>query len=150
MGIRPVKNWVVGCWRGYLSGARCRLAYGPADATATNCLLLQWNPDWFTFLVPAHLGSPGQRAVKRVCGCVCPSNAMIFNKLHYMTLLLFPCYMVSRLMYTVSLVCGHCVWEPTFLFRGVARFFVPNVTLIDLRVWHVPPWNLLILAIFGI
>jgi len=31
----------VGCWRGYLSGARCRLAYGPADATATHCLLLQ-------------------------------------------------------------------------------------------------------------
>jgi len=29
-GIRPVKNLVVGCWRGYLSGARCRLAYGPA------------------------------------------------------------------------------------------------------------------------
>jgi len=26
---------------------RCRLAYGPADATATHCLLLQWNPDWF-------------------------------------------------------------------------------------------------------
>ena len=40
-GIWPVKNWVVGCWRGYLSGARCRLAYGPADATATHCLLLQ-------------------------------------------------------------------------------------------------------------
>jgi len=33
--IRPVKNWVVGCWHGYLSGARCILAYGPADATAT-------------------------------------------------------------------------------------------------------------------
>jgi len=28
-------------WFGYLSGARCRLAYGPADATATQCLLLQ-------------------------------------------------------------------------------------------------------------
>ena len=25
----------------------------------------------FTFLVQAHLGSPGQRAVKRVCVCVC-------------------------------------------------------------------------------
>jgi len=25
----------------------------------------------FTFLVPAHLGSPGKRAVKRVCACVC-------------------------------------------------------------------------------
>ena len=24
----------------------------------------------FTFLVPAHLGSPGQRAVERVCVCV--------------------------------------------------------------------------------
>ena len=34
------KNQVVGCWRSYLSGARCRLAYGPADATATHCLLL--------------------------------------------------------------------------------------------------------------
>ena len=25
----------------------------------------------FTFLVPAHLGSPGKRAIKRVCVCVC-------------------------------------------------------------------------------
>jgi len=25
----------------------------------------------FTFLVPAHPGSPGLRAVKRVCVCVC-------------------------------------------------------------------------------
>jgi len=24
----------------------------------------------FTFLVPAHLGSPGKRAIKRVCVCV--------------------------------------------------------------------------------
>jgi len=28
----------------------------------------------FNFLVPAHLGSPGQRAVKRVCVCVCVSQ----------------------------------------------------------------------------
>jgi len=52
-GIRPVKNWVVGCWRGYLSGARCRLAYGPADATATHCL-----------------GRPGKAPLN---GCVCVS-----------------------------------------------------------------------------
>ena len=25
----------------------------------------------FIFLVPAHPGSPGQRAIKRVCVCVC-------------------------------------------------------------------------------
>ena len=41
---------------GYLSGARCRLAYGPADATATHCLLLQSNPDWFYL---SRTGSPG-------------------------------------------------------------------------------------------
>jgi len=28
----------------------------------------------FTFLVPAHPGSPGKRAVKRVCVCVCVIN----------------------------------------------------------------------------
>ena len=40
-GHPACKNRVVGYWCGYLSGARCRLAYGPADATATHCLLLQ-------------------------------------------------------------------------------------------------------------
>ena len=39
---RPVKKLqVVGCWHGYLSGERCRLAFSPADATATHCLWLQ-------------------------------------------------------------------------------------------------------------
>ena len=28
----------------------------------------------FTFLVPAHLGSPGKRAVKQVCVCVIHIN----------------------------------------------------------------------------
>ena len=65
-GIRPVKNRLVGCWRGYLSGVRCRLAYGLADATATHCLLIG-----FTVLVLAHMGIPGHRAVNRVCVCVC-------------------------------------------------------------------------------
>ena len=70
-GIRPVKNGVVGCWHGYLSGARCRLAYGPADATATHCLLLQWYPDWFYLSGTSSQDSPGKRAVKWVCVCVC-------------------------------------------------------------------------------
>jgi len=38
------------------AGVRCRLAYGPADATATQCLLLQYNPDWFYL---SGTGSPG-------------------------------------------------------------------------------------------
>jgi len=36
-----VRGGMVGCWRGYLPGVRCRLAYSPADATVTHCLLLQ-------------------------------------------------------------------------------------------------------------
>ena len=40
-GHLACNNWVARCWHGYLSGVRCRLAYVPADATATHCLLLQ-------------------------------------------------------------------------------------------------------------
>jgi len=60
-GIWPVKNWVVGCWHGYLSGARCRLAYSPADVSCFSKIQVG-----FTFLVPAHPGSPGKRAIKPV------------------------------------------------------------------------------------
>jgi len=57
------KNWVMRCWCGYFSGARCRLfAYGPADATAIprpNHLLLHLNPVllfwyWLTQVVPEN------------------------------------------------------------------------------------------------
>jgi len=62
----------MGCWHGYLSGARCRLAYGPADATVAHSLSLASVksrlvlPLWYWLT----RGSPGQRAVKRVCVCV--------------------------------------------------------------------------------
>ena len=68
-GIRPVKNWVVRCWRGYLSGARCRLASAqlmPLPLTVSCFSKIQID---FAFLVLAHPGSPGKRAVKRVCVC---------------------------------------------------------------------------------
>ena len=34
----------------------------------------------FTFLVPAHLGSPGRRAVKRVCVHVCVCLYVVVDK----------------------------------------------------------------------
>ena len=49
-------EWLGAGMHGYLSAARCRLAYCPADATATHCLLLQYNPDWFYL---SGAGSPG-------------------------------------------------------------------------------------------
>jgi len=49
----------------------CRFAYGLADATATHVSCFSKIQIGFTFLVPAHLGSPRQRAVKWVCVYVC-------------------------------------------------------------------------------
>jgi len=49
--ITHIWNWVMRCWCGCLSWARCRLfAYGPADATAIpkpHHLLPHWSPEWF-------------------------------------------------------------------------------------------------------
>jgi len=52
---------------GYLSGVRCRLAYAqlmPLPLTVSCFSKIQIG---FTFLVLAHPGTPGKRAVKRVC-----------------------------------------------------------------------------------
>ena len=35
----------------------------------------------FTFLVPAHPGSPGQRAIKRLCVCVCVTAFLLAEQL---------------------------------------------------------------------
>jgi len=61
----------MGCWCAYLSGARCRLAYGPADATALTVFCFSKIQTDFPFMILAHPGSPGQRAVRRVCECEC-------------------------------------------------------------------------------
>jgi len=63
-GILHVNIWVVGCWCGYLSGARCRFAYGSSDATVTHCLLLQENPDWFWYRLTRVIWDKVQRAIK--------------------------------------------------------------------------------------
>ena len=64
---RPVRNWVLGCWRGYLFAARCKwFAYGPASTTATPSSVDPWKSRIvFTFLVPAYPGCPGKKAAKR-------------------------------------------------------------------------------------
>ena len=70
-GIRPVKNWVVGCWRGVCleQGADLHMAQlMPLPLTVSCFSKIQIG---FTFLVPAHLDSPGKRAIKWVCVCVC-------------------------------------------------------------------------------
>ena len=64
----------------------------------------------FTFLVPAHLGGPGQRAVKR-CMCVCRStlNKFVFG-------------LVSRLSTWLSL---HLLLNAVLLGTAVSRYLLP-------------------------
>jgi len=53
-GRKGIRNWVVGCWRGYLSGARWRFAYAQLMPLPLTQIQIG-----FTFLVLAHPGSPG-------------------------------------------------------------------------------------------
>jgi len=123
--IRPVKNWVMGCWNGYLSGARCRLTYGPADATATHFLLIG-----FTFLVPAHPGSPEQRAVKRVCVCAARQTTLVKKRFHHyywavssqkdLYELPFASCMLWNIVHIHFDTCQHCI-----IFAAKKYIFVP-------------------------
>ena len=53
------KTWVVECWCGYLSGARCRLACGELMSLPLTVSCFSKIQIDFTFLVPAQSGSPG-------------------------------------------------------------------------------------------
>ena len=77
-GIRPVKNWAVGCWRVICLQWGADLHNSqlmPLPLTVSCFSKIQTG---FTFLVPAHLGSPGKRAIKRMCVCVLTNK----NKKH--------------------------------------------------------------------
>ena len=72
-GIRPVKNWVVGYWRGYVSGARCRRVWPSwchyhslSLASVKSRLVLPfWY--WLTRVVPEEAQlSPRDRAMRGV------------------------------------------------------------------------------------
>ena len=67
-GIRPVKNWAVGCWQ-----------LMPLPLTVSCFSKIQTG---FTFRVPAHPASPGQRAVKWVwvCWYLCCFNTSYYSK----------------------------------------------------------------------
>jgi len=60
-----------------------------------------------TFLVPAHLGSPGKRAVKRVCvcacvrACVCVLYAYIYEFVYLFIYHLFIIFIYIRIENTI-------------------------------------------------
>jgi len=73
-GHPACKNWVVGCWRGYLSGARCRLAYAqlmplPTLASVKSRLVLpfRYRLTWVVL----------EKGPLNVCVCVCVYHAAL-------------------------------------------------------------------------
>ena len=90
----------------------------------------------FAFLVPAHLGSPGKRAVKRVCVCVC--NSAYFDTITFTTTNFFAdeSYFASQMIVIVCLilfVMCLCVILELILMRRL-----PPVTtaLYSIEVWN--------------
>ena len=85
-GIRPVKTewWGAGVVICLERGADLHMAQLTPLPLTVSCfskILIG-----LTFLVPAHLGSPGQRAVKQVCVCVCfvfVSKTLSTSTFHY-------------------------------------------------------------------
>jgi len=82
-GHPACKKSVVGCWCGYLLGARCKLHMAelmPLPLTFSCSSKIQIG---FILLVPAHSGSPGQWAIKRVLmllwQCLQESSMMHLN-----------------------------------------------------------------------
>jgi len=66
------RYWVMRCWRGYLSAARCKwFAYCSADATATPSIpaSLKSRLVW-SFFKPVYPDCPGKEAVKRMSVCL--------------------------------------------------------------------------------
>jgi len=76
-------EWWVLVWLSAWS--ELQTAYGPADATATHCLLFQLSPDWFYL---SGTGSPVcvcVRACTCVCACVCAYPTMSAVPWHHDT-----------------------------------------------------------------
>jgi len=60
----------------------------------------------FTFPVPAHLGSPGKRAVKQVCMCVCVGCSACFRHSVYMCVAWRCCWLCINWTTYDSCSCG--------------------------------------------
>jgi len=81
----------------------------------------------FTFLVPAHPGSPGQRAVKRVCVCVC-CIAGAFIVVPSGQLIATQCDKNWKILLERNVAAAFFCWCPLVLFCSLA--------VLDPRVGH--------------
>ena len=92
----------------------------------------------FTFLVLAHPGSPGQRAIKRVCVCVLPwlQRCIWFGSLFFIffSALILPVDDRKGISPLKTKACATYPWsivQPTWL------FFLQNCAMVDVSDWRV-------------
>ena len=122
-------NWVVGYWRGYLTGARtCRLAQRmPLRLTVSCFSKIQIG---LSFLVPAHLVSPGKSAVKRVCVCVC----------------VFVCVSeFGALGLRRRRVCTGRCWQYVSDYSSEYSLVPLSSSILGVAAWRALPWNVSLL-----
>ena len=82
-----------------------------------------------TYLVPAYLGSPGQRAVKCVCVCVCALHLVMFILVLLLTEEIsgnFPPEISKLTTLTVIVVLGPLCWH-VFCVCGVVTHCIQEV-----------------------
>jgi len=71
----------------------------------------------FTFLVPAYLGSPGKRAIKRVCVCVCVCSCVCVCQSYFIS---GSRLMVARVVLAMDSNAARLVCRRYLLFAGTA------------------------------
>jgi len=134
------KNWVFGCWCGYLSGVSCRLfAYGPADATAslhpkTHHLLPQLNPDCF-YLSGTGLPRLSWKEAKRLLNGCSTSSSLSSLWLISNVWDMYNDWVLHELMFSVVLILEHfiiamIVWYCLQCFLPSVLFALSALTLL--------------------
>ena len=140
-GIRPVKTewWGAGIAICLERGADLRMAQlMPLPPTVSCFSKIQIG---FTFLVPAHLGSPGKRSVKRVCVVLCPVGCCIQGQVSPSVM---PVVCASPLVHTsaVYMICG--LWPVgviTCSQSGIQLLLVRADWFIDTKLSSQSTWK---------
>ena len=89
----------------------------------------------FTFLVPAHLGSPGKRAVKWVCGCVLVSTLYSAAAAWYSSLLKIRPHF-SFFMHTSNMLSRKC--QKRMFALAVCNVFMTLLLFLVYLVFYKP------------
>jgi len=137
-GIRPVKTelWGAGVVICLERGADLHMAQLiPLPLTVSCFSKIQIG---FTFLVPAHTGSPGHGAVKRVCVCVVLPMSYFCNVIHTSTAIFLVDWglTVARYVFTgptVLEICLHCHFWCQSLFK--------YIHIVETMEWHLNYWH---------